>query len=124
MDGDVDHLHKETSSSENVSTSDKNENRDVVHVPISDNGGLWYIHASILTIGSYLFNGALMALVGPEVHVGEGNLKHIKHNGKMFWRSIMIPLIFVSTLLWDTVLHLTAPMDKDQGRPSVCPGIM
>jgi hypothetical protein len=42
----------------------------------------------------------------------------------MFWRSIAIPLIFISTLFWDTLSYFTAPTDKDKGRPRVCRGVM
>jgi hypothetical protein len=64
--------HKETSSAASVSTSNNNANSDIIHVPeiIPANGGLCYVLAWIMTIGSYFFNGALLALVGPHVYVG------------------------------------------------------
>jgi hypothetical protein len=42
----------------------------------------------------------------------------------MFWRSIVIPFFFISTLFWDTLSYCTDPTDKDKNRPRVCGGVM
>jgi hypothetical protein len=67
-----------------------------------------------MTAGIYLFNGAAFAITGPAVYIGHDTLKEMKYQGAIFWRSIMIPLIFVSTVIWDTLSFLTAPRNKEK----------
>jgi hypothetical protein len=94
------HEHEETSRTTSVSTCEVNANSDINHVPETTlaNGGLLYFLAWMLTIGSYLLNSALLGLVGPDVRVDKSTIKYIKYQGEMFWRSIVIPLFFISTL--------------------------
>jgi hypothetical protein len=122
----IDNEHEETSRATNVSTCEVNANSDINHVPetILDNGGLSYFLAWMLTIGSYLLNSALLGLVGPEVRIDESIIKNIKYQGEMFWRSIVIPLFFISTLFWDTLSFFTNSTDKDKNRPRVCRDVM
>jgi hypothetical protein len=113
---DANILHKDTSSAESASICENNENCDTDHIPktLSNNGGLWWIVALIMTAGIYLFNGAAFAITGPAVYIGQCTLKEMKHQGEIFWISIEIPLIFVSTVMWDTLSFLTAPWNKEK----------
>jgi hypothetical protein len=79
-----------------------------------DCGGLWWIVVWIMTDGVYLFNGAAFAITGPGVYIGQDTLKEIKHQREIFWRPIVIPLVFVSTVMWDTLSFLTAPRNKEK----------
>jgi hypothetical protein len=115
MDHDANLLHKETSSAESVIICEKNENCDTDHVPesLSNNCRLWYIVVWMMTIGVYLLNGAAFSIMGPGMYTGADTLNEIKHQADMFWRSIVIPLVFVSTIMWDTLSFLTAPRNKE-----------
>jgi hypothetical protein len=37
---------------------------------------------------------------------------------------MVIPLIFISTIMWDTLLYFTAPLDKNKEIPSVSRAVM
>jgi hypothetical protein len=122
----INNEHEETSSATSVNTCEVNANSDINHVPetILANGGLSYVLTWMLTIRSYLLNSALLGLVGPEVCAEESTIKYIKYQGEMFWRSIVIPLFFISTLFWDTLSYFTDSTDKDKNRPRVCRDVM
>jgi hypothetical protein len=85
---------------------------------------------------SWIIFGTIVALAGPLAQTGEtflGLAKHpltrVKENllhqmqkrSEQLWRSIVIPLCFSSTILWDTLPFLTEPLSPKNKISSVPP---
>jgi hypothetical protein len=120
---------------ENTSVSDEenaNCNAEAEYAPacFAEVGWLSGGVAIAVTVIGWIIFGTLVALTGPLAQagenllhqvqnplarVGEKRLHQVQKGSEKLWRSILIPLCFYSTILWDNFSFLTVsvpPVDK------------